>query len=1374
VFLETCLAIACFAGAPDAPDISLEEAQANLTMQLIERVHLSARLGDGLSSARALTLLAAVATDPAYLKEAGYALLDVFTNTGLPADTRARIISREPEEYRAAVEQVIGAFARTAGDYPLPDGFKGWKRLGPESGCPVTHALAFAEGPKGRITMLGNGLTVFDGKRWQRVAPDAIRVHKPVDALYVDGAGRTWLGSVSGGELRSGVVGRLRRYNWGSIAYYQRGPKMALMPGRWHVFAGNDRVTSFAEGKRGVWVAARSRIFLFKDGRMLPVGLPLPYSPVRWLVAWPDSDDVWVVDADRISRFDGQQWQSFKLSGMSRPVAAPVRQKDQAVVPIGSGFLRLKRDSTKLFTMSRKPKGVGEITSVSVAPDGALWSVTNQGHVLRLADAVNWEIFRRPKAMAAPARRPAIFCDSKGRSWLSRGNGIELCLGAPGEAGKVVVSGKAINARQLEVALVSFAGSGGWVEDGVALDLPDPDAADPVTADDGPPPVDDLGGFHEDEAIKEDSAEGALKALRKTPTSPALYQKLQKYLVKKPDPAIRRAGLIVAASGRNSEFLGKAKDVRELARLLLDEPKRPPIDACVLLLEAMYQKADTRYRRALEPTLFEALVRMGFGEFARPEFFSVEVAGVLGGRPKLVSTLKRPALSGAPKTPLTLRTYELDVDENGRKELAAAGLQEAVVLADKRAVLANPGDAKQWARLVDSCVQAGDKVGAQRFAHLRTYLLGVKPDEKLVLKDGWSDLPAGGASPYRWIRRVPMKIDSALGVVAAGAALWLYDEGKGELVGVDASTGNVTERRALPGVRALLSDGKSIVSLVRSGKDKIETVLGGKRAVIAGLTDGLDGFSTSPVVKGVFYAVDDGLVRVDLTAGKMVWRNRALNPGVYFWRVLSERAMPVADGGDVFLAVDGKLTCVDASNGKVRWATACEAGGTPAVVGDIIVTGTTQRDVRGLNRKTGKTVWTYLIGSTARTRFVADGAAVFFGTGKGGVTALTASNGRLLWRRGTNISVRRPMSVRARPTSLLLHKGRLVAVNQHGYVEFNTRTGAILRRLWLPSARPLIVTPYGVMVETDPGRLVLVGPDGGSALGTPMLDQAAKLAAEKDKRAVAEGIARLALLYAQPGSLAGHKLLLEQGERGNTLSGRLMFAAMVANVDVYAAEARRLMREHLQSVPREVYLKVRVFGVVTRAHIARGSVPDAAQAFTALAARRKSGWALSELIKLRLAAGDRDGALAAARSLAAYGRRSAEIAFGPLVGGGMEEEALDLVAASATHKDAQSLMYRVIAISGNSGLFERAKDLLDRSAGHMRRTERAECYAYLLSNAGVAHRVLVRDGKRIAEELVRYRALLSKRREALKAIEQPERLKAVDRQIKLLEKVRFP
>jgi len=68
VILEIVMAVSCLAAPQQAPGISLEETQANLTRQLLEHMHLALHLGDGRRAARTAALLAGVASDPGIVR----------------------------------------------------------------------------------------------------------------------------------------------------------------------------------------------------------------------------------------------------------------------------------------------------------------------------------------------------------------------------------------------------------------------------------------------------------------------------------------------------------------------------------------------------------------------------------------------------------------------------------------------------------------------------------------------------------------------------------------------------------------------------------------------------------------------------------------------------------------------------------------------------------------------------------------------------------------------------------------------------------------------------------------------------------------------------------------------------------------------------------------------------------------------------------------------------------------------------------------------------------------------------------------------------------------------------------------------------------
>ena len=1376
MLLELCLTV-CLAADAQPVAASADELRATLAPKLLDHIYLRIGLGDGRGAARALTALAALDAPPDLLRQAAFAVLDLVDHTCLARDIRLRVVSRDADTRRAAADELVDAFRTLTAKPRLPDAAAGWQVLGPQHGCPVREVRTFAQGPAGALMMLADGLVLYDGARWQIVAPAALRVHWPVEAAFTDSAGRTWLGSVAAPVTAAGLLGRLHRYQWGTLAYFEP-PRLDLLPGRWHAFTGTERITAFAQTKHGLWIASRSRLFQFRVDRPLPAVCPLPYSPSRRLIGSPAGAELWVIDHDRISRFDGAAWQSYRAPRDAR-LRGGVMLGRRPVILLDRGLLR---PAGNTFRLVAAPDGLGRLTGAAPGKDGRLWCVSDRGHVLS-TDLKTWDLYRAP-AGATPQPRwpPAIFCDAAGRLWLSRGRGLELCTGRPGVPQHLPAAVKQLAARP--APLLSDAGSGGWPGDSAGLQVADED--DP--RDDRPAP-DSLGGFVED-AAKTETVAALLEALRKSPNSAATYARLLKRLKKTPDPAARMEAFALAVRGLNEAFYAEAAHVRQFAERLLDHDR--PAHAYLLLTDAWYRRPDIRFRTELEPVLFEALTAMRFGEFARPGFLGADLLwrAATPAVPKTETPTPTFELAVGPvKTVFRARTLPLD-PAVGRAALLKAGLHQAVILVDKRAVLGAVGDLARWQRLVASCIRAGDRAAARRYVALATQLFGRGRRELVKLLAGipavTKPLDSAALAPFAWFRRIDIAADSGLGAVPAGggATVCVYDEGAARLIALNAVTGERVCRHAVaPGsLAALLPARRGLVLIVRA-KDGLPGALrylpgpDAKPVPLAvpiqGLTAAFDGFSATPVRDGVFYCFDGGLTKVDLNKGRVAWRNPRLPGGTAFWRSLLDRALPVPDGDDVFLLSGGTLRCVNADSGKVRWARDCEADGTPLVVGRIVVVPAGFREVWGVDRANGKPIWKHIALWNTDGALASDGRRAFYAAPRGDVTALDAKTGEFLWRRPTDISLSRPATRRERPTALIVRNGRLIASNIFGTVEFHGHTGAVRRRIELRTARPMVDTPHGVVVATAPGRLACIADPPDAALSDAVAARAAALKKAGD-RVGAVGIARLAATYIDPARLDTYRFAFDALGKDQPRYAQLLCKMMIGGTDPFDAGTRLLMRQHLRDVPDDYWTASGAFALIVKAHRERGGTRAAAAAFAALARTRPSVLVRRALLQLQLAAGQKDNARATAQRLAALGVRGAQVAFVLLAEGAMEEDALRLAARFAGHKDAGTLLYLAVALSGRSGLFETAKDMMDRSPALASARDRTMALAYMLGNAGVADRAVRSYGGALAAELDRYRAALERRRQRLRAGNFPAELKAVEARIDRLKKSAFP
>jgi len=429
--------------------------------------------------------------------------------------------------------------------------------------------------------------------------------------------------------------------------------------------------------------------------------------------------------------------------------------------------------------------------------------------------------------------------------------------------------------------------------------------------------------------------------------------------------------------------------------------------------------------------------------------------------------------------------------------------------------------------------------------------------------------------------------------------------------------------------------------------------------------------------------------------------------------------------------------------------------------------------VWGLDRRTGKQAWRHITSQSPEGILVTDGVRVFYATLPGRVAALVAGTGEFLWRRPTDIGVRRPASSREKPTALRVRGRRLVACNKFGYVEFAAKTGAALRRLDLRTARPMAATRAGVVVAVAPHKLVTVADPPGGRLAESMLALAEKAARANDTdRAL--GLARLVLCYVDPAHVKAHELALTRCAREMPERVRLLYPGLLAGVDPFTPKARALMRDHLKYLSAKTYPGTLEFALVAKAHLERGAVRHAARALAAVGDIHTSPALLRILLKLQLAAGDKEAAAETVRRLSTFGVAGAAAAVRALAAERMEEEALDVALRFAERKDNLQLVYLSVVLSISSGLFEKARDMLDRSPAMKSASVRGQCLAHLLSNAGASGRALDTYDADLRRAVAEVRAALIRLRDRLRAQDRARAADAVDAQIERLKKADLP
>ena len=177
---------------------------------------------------------------------------------------------------------------------------------------------------------------------------------------------------------------------------------------------------------------------------------------------------------------------------------------------------------------------------------------------------------------------------------------------------------------------------------------------------------------------------------------------------------------------------------------------------------------------------------------------------------------------------------------------------------------------------------------------------------------------------------------------------------------------------------------------------------------------GVSGVRMRPaVVDGVLYAAstDGKLLAIDAGSGKTLWSRSSRTHGWFGWGD-KDRADALYSGGPavdgdllVVGTLDGHVYGVDAKDGSPRWEAelSSQVLASPVIVGELAMVRTGDGRVYGLDRTSGERRWVYdqdtvpLLSLRGNSTMLAANGVLFFGSDDGKLVALRQDNGAKLW-----------------------------------------------------------------------------------------------------------------------------------------------------------------------------------------------------------------------------------------------------------------------------------------------------------------------------------------------------------------------------------------
>ncbi|MFV0283981.1 MAG: outer membrane protein assembly factor BamB [Castellaniella sp.] len=297
---------------------------------------------------------------------------------------------------------------------------------------------------------------------------------------------------------------------------------------------------------------------------------------------------------------------------------------------------------------------------------------------------------------------------------------------------------------------------------------------------------------------------------------------------------------------------------------------------------------------------------------------------------------------------------------------------------------------------------------------------------------------------------------------ASGALRWRIDAGP-------LSAGAGSDGRVV----AVVTESGSVVAYDAQGKELWRSQAASAVKVPPTVGNGIVAVRTT----------DYRIQAFDAATGKLRWNVQRPGPALALRTSIRMRSTP-----NLLVAgmPNGRLMVIDAASGTVRWegSVSSSRGASDLeritdVVGEPVIAGPLLCGVSYQGRTTcfdvsqgGRSIWSQDISSS--TGMSTDGQRLYLADSRDTVHALDMKDGHTLWNQAALLN---------RHLGAPVPAGSAVAVGDfEGYLHFLSRAdGSLMARLEVgdgPIVSALVSTPRGVVVQTDDGKLVLVGVGG--------------------------------------------------------------------------------------------------------------------------------------------------------------------------------------------------------------------------------------------------------------------------------------------------------